>query len=271
MAQFLTQIQRIFIYQDAGAEPIDYLKLKLWLEKILVEKNLVEIRKNSFSFHLSSLSVKARAPKIEQIAEELARIRVRNPDQRSFPQKATQVEIDFESRNLQKEKKSSAVIYDAYEFMKVLADLIPKKEKGLPFLHLIITEQMLASFEGKDRYHLRSAFFGYPSIISSTGLVEAPARPREYYIKVGAGIPKELALAELGEAVLHRNDPRMTEVLQGCLLQALFYQILGNPHCDNRDCQLFNAHWQEELLNSQLKGKLCRVHKKMLSNYIKRM
>lgn len=267
--KFLTRLDKIFLYQDCGDEPVDYAKLKAWLEKFLRRKNLIELRQDLFSFHLSSLSSRACAERTKQIAKELARIRIRNPEQRSFPRKASAVEIDFESRNLLREKRISAAVYDAFYFMNIIAGLIPQNDKGLNFLHILITEQMIASFEPGDRYHLRSAFYGYPCIISTIGLVEAPARPREFYLKISAGIPKELALAELKDSVLKPKDPRLTEILKSQILQAVFYQITGSPHCDRLDCMLYNAHWQEELLKSQFKGKLCKKHQKELSEYLK--
>ncbi|NIM44429.1 MAG: hypothetical protein GTO54_02165, partial [Nitrososphaeria archaeon] len=36
--------------------------------------------------------------------------------------------------------------------------------------------------ESNKRYHARTSVYGVPSVISTTGLVEAPAKPREYYL-----------------------------------------------------------------------------------------
>ena len=61
------------------------------------------------------------------------------------------------------------------------------------------------------------------------------------------------------------GDRRMTEVLKGYVSQALFFHITGNPFCEKRYCRLFNSHWQEGLIHSQVKvGKFCRHHKKQL-------
>jgi hypothetical protein len=40
-------------------------------------------------------------------------------------------------------------------------------------------------------------------------------------------------------------------VLKGYVLQAVFYQATGEAFCDDPDCRLFNAHWQEEVLRAQ--------------------
>jgi len=51
------------------------------------------------------------------------------------------------------------------------------------------------------------------------------------------------------------------------LLQAIFYYMTGDAFCDSLDCRLNNAHWQKDLLYSQLKiGKLCDKHQALLDN-----
>ena len=45
----------------------------------------------------------------------------------------------------------------------------------------------------------------------------------------------------------------------------LFY-VTGEPFCEDRDCRLFNSHWQEEVLHSQLDGQyeFCSRHEGIL-------
>jgi hypothetical protein len=44
----------------------------------------------------------------------------------------------------------------------------------------------------------------------------------------------------------------------------LNYQT-GEAFCDKTECRLFNAHWQKDLIYSQLEnGKLCERHQKIL-------
>ncbi len=51
-------------------------------------------------------------------------------------------------------------------------------------------------------------------------------------------------------------------------MQAIFYYQTGDPFCDKQDCRLFNAHWQKDLLHSQLEvGKLCEKHQQILNNW----
>jgi hypothetical protein len=43
---------------------------------------------------------------------------------------------------------------------------------------------LICTFSEEDwRYHARTIVAGNPSIISTTGIVEAPAKPKEWYIK----------------------------------------------------------------------------------------
>jgi hypothetical protein len=62
------------------------------------------------------------------------------------------------------------------------------------------------------------------------------------------------------------GDPRMTDVLKGYVLQALFYHLTGYPFCDDKNCRLFNAHRQSEMIHAQLlsQHELCSHHQTML-------
>ncbi|MBI3600867.1 MAG: hypothetical protein HY097_09560, partial [Nitrospinae bacterium] len=66
------------------------------------------------------------------------------------------------------------------------------------------------------------------------------------------------------------DDQRMTEVCKGYAAQALFYHIAGEPFCQDKGCRLFNAHWQEELIYSQLESpyEFCKIHTDMLKRLI---
>ena len=64
------------------------------------------------------------------------------------------------------------------------------------------------------------------------------------------------------------SDPRLTELLKGYTMQAVFYHLFAEPFCDNPDCRLFNAHWQEEMIKAQLQGAdFCRRHRELLEGF----
>ena len=64
------------------------------------------------------------------------------------------------------------------------------------------------------------------------------------------------------------EDERMTEVVKGYAMQAVFYCLTGEPFCEDRGCRLYNAHWQEELITAQLKSKyeFCERHDRILES-----
>jgi hypothetical protein len=108
-----------------------------------------------------------------------------------------------------------------------------------------------------------------PTIISTTGIIEAPAKPKQYYMDIMTNISKnpieEIKKKHKGE-FLEYHDPRLQEIVEGCLLQVIFYNETGDVFCDDVQCRLFNAHWQKDLFISQIKNKkICEKHEKILS------
>ena len=50
-------------------------------------------------------------------------------------------------------------------------------------------------------------------------------------------------------------------------MQVIFFYLTGDAFCDTLECRLNNAHWQKDLLYSQLEvSKLCEKHQKILNN-----
>ena len=139
--------------------------------------------------------------------------------------------------------------------------------------YIIITNSLFATFSDMDkRIHLRSSLFSYPSIISLPGIVEAPAKPRGYYLAKQSlahtglwEIEEARIKKELKDRFIDYGDSRITEVLKGLVSQALFFYFTGEPFCKIRKCRLYNAHWQEELIHSQIKsGMFCARHGRIL-------
>jgi hypothetical protein len=53
--------------------------------------------------------------------------------------------------------------------------------------------------------------------------------------------------------------------MKGYVMQALFYHLTLDPFCSDKRCRLYNAHWQEEVLEAQLsQPELCEQHSEML-------
>jgi len=115
------------------------------------------------------------------------------------------------------------------------------------------------------RYHGRAVICSNPSIISTSGIVEAPAKPRQYYFDAmkakSQGDDLESVKKKYENKFLEYHDKRTSKIIEGYMLQAVFYYLTGDPFCENLDCRLNNAHWQKDLLYSQLEfGKLCEKH-----------
>lgn len=144
-------------------------------------------------------------------------------------------------------------------FRKAVAGKVPD-ELGDGFLHMIFTTRLFGTFEGR-RYHARVVLGGNPSLISTSGLVEAPAKPREYYFIKGGLIRSGKDTGELDRMYKGRfvdyDDPRTSSILCSYALQAVYYELTGTAFCDDPSCCLYNSHWQEELLKVQYDGQPC--------------
>lgn len=138
--------------------------------------------------------------------------------------------------------------------------------------HIIITDKIFVTLDEYNKPHIRASIYGYPSVISTSGIVEGPAKPRQYYLCKQKYT--QLRIWEIEEPGLKKKfkgrfidyqDKRMTQVLKGYIAQAIFFHITQEPFCKNKSCRLYNAHWQEDLIHSQLEvGRFCLRHRKLL-------
>jgi len=205
---------------------------------------------------------------LEGLARRIAATKVRSlvrPFEAWEPQYG---EVQFELRLLRDPgKRVPGILYDAFRYLSLLRDLLPRPEVSLSTLHVVFGHRLVGTFEGDGRYHARAVVCGYPCIVSTSGLVEAPAKPEAYYrvkaqlsAALGA-VPFEAAKAPFEGQFLDYDDPRLTEVAKGYALQCAMYHITKEPFCEDSACRLFNAHWQSELLAAQVgSGRLCPRH-----------
>jgi len=135
-------------------------------------------------------------------------------------------------------------------------------------IHILFTAAMPCTWDPQDcRYHARSILCGFPSIISTSGAVEGPARPRGYYVAKMMGLTEEEARHKYLGRFLEHDDSRMPEVAKGLAAQAVFYGLTGEPFCEREDCRLFNARWQEQLVGSQVRfARFCGSHSRFLKD-----
>ena len=160
-------------------------------------------------------------------------------------------------------------MYDGFEFHKVISEFISNNDNRIDTLHIIFTNKLTCTFDENDfRYHARAIIGSNPTIISTTGMIEAPAKPKQYYLDLMTNFSEdkieETKRKHKGE-FLEYHDSRLSEVAEVYLLQAIMYYETGESFCEDDKCRLFNAHWQKDLF-SQIKNKqFCEKHQKMFN------
>jgi len=173
------------------------------------------------------------------------------------------------------------LLYDGFLIQKFLQKLIENGEKQqqhqeLTFskINILITDKLLCTFDETDwRYHARTIICGNPTLISTSGIVEGIAKPRDYYYKLfffkeDPDIVDELKKEYTGQFITY-NDPRINDVIEGLVLQSIFYFInSGVPFCEDRNCRFFNAHFQDDVIRINIKEKkICQKHKTLICKY----
>lgn len=251
------KLNKIILYDEPTVPEIDITHQKKFLESTFGLE--IEIRDNFFK-NLQDEEFKKIASK--RIFELKKPFKQRTP---------TYNEIEIERSNKDMTENDEVFLYDGYELQQIISDSV--KEQSLDSLHIIFTNKLTATFSEEDfRYHARALIGTNPSIISTTGIVEAPAKPKEYYVEL-IGDFSEDRTKEIKEKYkgqfLEYHDDRLEKIVEGYLLQAIFYVETGNVFCDNKNCRLFNAHWQKDLFESQLtNAKLCENHSKELKKLL---
>jgi hypothetical protein len=188
--------------------------------------------------------------------------------------KTEEERLDYERKAyLKPETISPRIVYNGWFLEELLQSKIPQEEAAQDKLHIFLTPRLMVTKEYMARrYHARTILAGRPSIVSSSGLVEAPARPMEYYIfrtgyqVMGQEIPDSVLKKKFEGQFLDYHDPRLTEVILGYLLQAVAYRFFGEGFCEDPRCRLFNAHTQQEMLVAQLEPpEFCYRHQTLFS------
>jgi len=261
-------IERIYLYDEGTAPTLDmaevagYLRLRTGCSCVSTHG----------SFALEHCSPDERPA----LGERIARLKVHDVDALPTEYEPAYAEIEFERRRLANDDRGPfGVLYDGFGLQHVLRALLPPAQVRLDRVHVVFTNRTVGTWDENDRrYHLRSIIVGIPAIVSTTGLVEAPAKPREFYLarqQMGLAARSELTHALLKERFkgrfLDHDDARLTEVARGYAMQAVVYQLTGEAFCTDPDCRLFNAHWQAELMRAQLgtPPEYCARHEAVLA------
>lgn len=202
-------------------------------------------------------------------ARVIAASRVKDPVQREQSFEPMYGEEEYELRVIEAESKAGGIVYDGGKLVHSLQGLIGISD--MRTAHIILTDRLVSTYSDEDlRHHLRTLVAGFPSIISIPGIVEAPAKPRAYYLQkqtlemMGASqLELERLKRDFRGRFIDYGDAAINEVIKGLALQAVMYHLTLDPFCDDKRCRLYNAHWQEDLIASQLKRRngLCDRHR----------
>ncbi len=254
---------KIILYDEGAADELKLGEISRYLGQ-KIRKAEIEERGNPF--------INLPQDKTSYYAEKIANIKIQDLNKKiKSEQEPLYGEIEYEKRRILRKTKSFGILYDGFYLQRLFLELVPKEERRFEFVHIISTNRLLATWdENNRRYHLRTSVYGIPSVISTTGLVEAPAKPREYYLLKQQYENFGRDLTGLKDKFKGRfidyEDKRLTEVMPGYAMQAVFYSLTGEPFCHDKGCRLYNAHWQEELIFAQLESdyEFCPRHTKLL-------
>ena len=257
----------IHIYKSDS--DIDWQDLEKYISSTINSVSDVEIREPFLTHHLKSDDT------ITSVAEKMVKTKVFDASAPYTTYDPFPIEIEHEKEAIIEPNKNVAgMLYDGYRLHKLFQEILSPQELTFSHLHIIFTNRLMGTWaKGDARYHARVCVLGFPSIISTTGVVEAPAKPREFYISrkalIASGMERELVEEELNRKFEGRfidyDDERMTEIIKGYIVQALFYHLTFEPFCSDKNCRLFNAHWQEDMIHAQLEGNdFCERHEGIL-------
>ena len=264
----LLPLSCVHIFDSSGSETFDIEALAAY-GKDLFRGLDVEFHGDLVEFCTGSHEHPDAERLKKELAVRLAQARVTDPYSRHENAVHPKPIVDYERRMLDREPpRPVGIFYDGFDLCTAYNMVLSNAGVPSDSLVVVVTNQLFGTCdEGDGRYHARVIILGSPCIISISGLVEAPARPREHYLGQQLGFGKLDPQEDMPEKWLRRDDPRTTEVLKGYLAQTVFYQLTGEPFCEERGCRLFNAHWQEDLLYSQLDGagEFCPYHEQMLA------
>lgn len=257
------RISKILLYDESLVPEIRIDKLAQFINK----KTGIEVEvRNNFLNYFNNVKT--------EMAYQVASCRVINPQVPFERRKPAGYEVKFEEQLINfTSPDNNIILYDGFELQNVFKDIISDSELSADKFHLVFTTRLTCTFDYYDyRYHGRVVICSNPSIVSTTGMIEAPAKPRGYYLRLYEKLAQGLNLDEIKDEFrgrfLEYHDERLDLLAGGYALQAIFYYITGQAFCESKDCMLYNAHWQEDLLHSQIDGGvLCDHHQKILESF----
>lgn len=258
---------RARLYNEADVKNLDLTEIKEYLK----EKGLFEEVETFGSFP------KMYGKPVDETASKIAKTRVRNPETPKIEFEPFEESVRLERELIEGDRAGvTSVLYDGFRLAKSFTDLIPEDERDDYYLHVVFTDRFFATWKpATQRYHSRVSVYGFPSIISTTGIVDAPARPRGFH-RVEASddsagsddLEVKGTREEFRGQFVDYDDERLTEIMKGYAMQAVFYHLSRGPFCEHKNCRLYNPHLQKNILNAQLtKPEFCVRHQKLLEKF----
>lgn len=262
----LQRLTKILLYDEGTAQTLNLVEIAEYLSGNF-KKAEIELREDPFAFCRSQ-------DKVSDYARKIACIKIQDATRMMISeQEPLYGEIEYEKRRILGKTRAFGVLYDGFELQRIFWELISRHERSFEFVHILFTNRLFATWDERDgRYHARVSVYGIPSIISTTGVVEAPAKPREYYLlkQQYQMLGKDLLKLKGGfrGRFIDYDDERLNEVMKGYAMQAVFYSLIGDPFCEDRGCRLYNAHWQEELIFAHIGSEyeFCQRHIKLIED-----
>jgi len=196
----------------------------------------------------------------EELPRRFAEARVLSPYERETGNTMLGI-VRYEERALEDPNREGGVLYDGLAVQRALNGVLPAEERRLDHCHVVLLDRAIGTWGEHDgRWHKRVNVLGQPALVSVPGLYEAPAKPEQYYqekqkhaLVSGDAPPREVLEKQVEGDFLIADDPRTTEALRGYVLQAVHYLATGEAFCDQEHCLLYNAHYQERLVEAQLR------------------
>ncbi len=206
---------------------------------------------------------------IDEVSKEIAKTRIKNLESMDFEYETTDKIVKFEKGEIKgSSPEKNDVVYDGFKLRRVFMDLVPDRLNNESNVHVVYSNKFFATWKpATERYHARVSVYGRPSIISLAGIVDAPARPRGFYeaFEKDGEIEVRNNFEEFDGEFVWYDDERISEIMKGYAMQAVFYNLAGGPFCDDKGCRLYNPHLQRNILEAQMsESEFCDEHSDIL-------
>jgi hypothetical protein len=132
------------------------------------------------------------------------------------------------SNSSTKRQYKELILYDGFMMQRLFETMINENESNTDHVHIVFEDRLICTFSEEDlHYHARTIVGGNSSIIFTTGIVEAPAKPKEWYIKqmqlATYDIDRNIANID-AEGIEHHIHPETLKKLE------VFVSIVKNSH-----------------------------------------